>query len=212
MSQVAAPQPAPVRSERAERKRQRILDAAAHCFAASGFSKATVEEIAGAAGVSKALVYHHFRGKEAIFEELLERTLSEWSQVGRIEEHLPADGSMKEALAGMVRASIRYARDNPLVLSVFQLDPTVVQFLGSSATVRRHVDEGRDRLIDAFRRGAERGELRDDLTAEQLADFVRMMMMALIDRVLNPEWLSADDRFVETCIEVLFHGVAPRKS
>ena len=84
MSQ-ATPQALPARSERAERKRQRILDAAAHCFAASGFSKATVEEIAGAAGVSKALVYHHFRGKEAIFEELLERTLTEWAQVSEIE-------------------------------------------------------------------------------------------------------------------------------
>ncbi len=210
MSQ-ATPQAALTRSERAERKRQRILDAAGHCFAARSFSKATVEEIAATAGVSKALVYHHFRGKDAIFEELLERTLSEWAHVGRIDEHLPADGNVRTAIAGMVRASLRYAQGNPLVRSLFQLDPTVVQFVGSSATVRRHAEEGRARLIAAIERGIERGELRGDLDASRVADVARMLMTALIDHILNPERLSAaDDRFVDTCVEVLLHGVTPR--
>jgi hypothetical protein len=31
----------------------------------------------------------------------------------------------------------------------------------------------------------------------------------MIDHLLNPEWLDAsDERFVETCLSVLFHGVA----
>src|SRR5574341_76499 len=98
----ATPQALPQRSERAERTRQRILDAAALCFAGSGFSKTTVEAIAAGAGVSKALVYHHFRAKEAIFEELLERTLSEWARVGHIDEHLQSADSVIDAIAEMV--------------------------------------------------------------------------------------------------------------
>src|SRR5512134_3890312 len=89
-----APQALTQRSDRAERTRQRILDAAAQCFAASGFSRTTVEAIAAGAGVSKALVYHHFRAKEAIFEELLERTLSEWARVSHIDEHRVVGGSV----------------------------------------------------------------------------------------------------------------------
>jgi AcrR family transcriptional regulator len=209
----ATPQALPARSERVERKRQRILDAAGHCFGTSGFSKATVEEIAATAGVSKALVYHHFRGKEAIFEELLERTLTEWARVGSIEEHLAEDGSIRTAIAGMLRASLRYAQNNPLVRSLFQLDPTVVRFVGSSATVHRHVEEGRARMIHAIERAVERGELRGDLEPTRVADVARMLTMALIDHLLNPEWLNVtDDRFVETCLEVLFHGIAPRNA
>jgi AcrR family transcriptional regulator len=205
----AFPQALPARSARVERKRQRILDAAAGCFSASGFSKATVEEIAAGAGVSKALVYHHFRGKEAIFEELLERTLSDWARVGRIDEHLPADGSIPAAIAGMVRASLAYARSNPLVRSLYQFDPLVVRFVGSSSAVRRHADEGRVRLIDAIERGIARGELRTDLEPARVADVARMLIMALIDHLLNPEWLDAsDEHFVESCLEVLFHGIA----
>jgi AcrR family transcriptional regulator len=197
------------RSDRAERTRQRILDAAAQCFAANGFSKTTVEAIAGGAGVSKALVYQHFRAKEAIFEELLERTLTEWSRVGRIDEHLTAGGSVIDALAGMVRASLAYARSNPLVHSLYQFDPLVVSFVGSSAAVRKHSNEGRTRLVDAIRRGIGAGELRSDLDPARVADVARMLIMAMIDHMLNPEWLDAsDERFVETCLEVLFHGVA----
>jgi AcrR family transcriptional regulator len=209
-----SPQTFTPRSDRAERTRQRILDAAAQCFAASGFSKSTVESIAAGAGVSKALVYHHFRAKEAIFEELLERTLTEWARAGRIDEHLSAGGSVIDALAGMVRTSLAYARSNPLVRSLYQFDPLVVSFVGSSAAVRRHSNEGRARLVDAIQRGIDAGELRGDLDPTRVADVARMLIMSLIDHLLNPEWLDAsDDRFVETCLEVLFHGVAaPRRA
>jgi AcrR family transcriptional regulator len=205
----ASPHALPARSERAGRTRQRILDAAAQCFATSGFSKATVEEIAAGAGVSKALVYRHFRGKEAIFEELLERTLSDWARVGRIDEHLPANGSLLDAIARMVRASLAYARGNPLVRSLYRFDPLVVRFVGSSATVRRHAEEGRARLVDAIQRGVASGEMRRDLDPARVADVARMLVMAMIDHLLNPEWLDApDERFVETCLEVLFRGIA----
>lgn len=207
----AAPQALVPRESRAERTRQRILDAAAQCFAASGFSRTTVEEIAARAGVSKALVYHHFRGKEAIFEELLERTLTEWERISRIDEHLTAGGSVVDALGGMVRASLAYARSNPLVRSLYQFDPLVVSFLDSSATVRRHYDEGRVRLVEAIERGVAASDLRGDLDPGRVADVARMLIMAMIDHSLNPAWLdAADDRFVETCLEVLFHGVATR--
>jgi TetR/AcrR family acrAB operon transcriptional repressor len=208
-----SPQALVPRTNRAGRTRQRILDAAAQCFAASGFSRTTVEAIAAGAGVSKALVYHHFRAKEAIFEELLERTLTEWARVGRIDEHLTAGGTLIDALAGMVRDSLAYARSNPLVRSLYQFDPLVVSFVGSSAAVKRHSDEGRARLVDAIQRGVAAGELRGDLDASRVADVARMLIMALIDHLLNPQWLDAsDDRFVETCLEVLFHGVAAPRS
>jgi AcrR family transcriptional regulator len=204
-----SPQALLLRSDRAERTRQRIRDAAAQCFAASGFSRTTVEQIAAGAGVSKALVYHHFRTKEAIFEELLERTLTEWSRVGRIDEHLTAGGTVVDALAGMVRGSLAYARSNPLVRSLYQFDPLVVSFVGSSAAVRKHSNEGRARLVDAIERGVGAGDLRSDLDPARVADVARMLIMAMIDHVLNPEWLDAsDERFVETCLEVLFRGVA----
>lgn len=49
--------------------RARIVDSAMTCFAERGYRSATVREIASRAGVSAALVTHHFGGKEQLRRE-----------------------------------------------------------------------------------------------------------------------------------------------
>jgi AcrR family transcriptional regulator len=203
MSQ-AAPQTSPAPSSRAARTQKRILDSAGHCFAASGYSKTTVEEIAGQAGVSKGIVYHHFRGKEG----LLERITEEWIEVSGLEQWVARSESLEQALSGMVHASLDYARNNPLVRGMFQLDPMVVMGIGSSERLRGLVDESRQRMVRAIENGVASGELRDDLAPERMADVVRMLNMALIEHIVDPEWFDASDQhFVDTCLEVLFRGM-----
>src|SRR5579863_5516439 len=61
-------------AERREASREAILGAAQRLFAEHGFAAVTVDQIAGAAGLAKGAVYHHFPSKEAIFEAAFERT------------------------------------------------------------------------------------------------------------------------------------------
>lgn len=49
--------------------RARIVHSALECFAEHGYAESTVREIAGRAGVSAALVTHHFGGKAALRAE-----------------------------------------------------------------------------------------------------------------------------------------------
>lgn len=207
---MAQPTPlgAPIRIDRAERTRQRLLDAAAQCFASAGFSKTTVEEVAASAGVSKGIVYHHFRGKESILEALLERTLAEWAAVSSIPEQLAGGGSVLAAFERSLRGSLDYARTTPLIRALFQLDPAVVLGLGSSAAVQKSVHEGRVRMVEAVRAGVASGELRAELDPERAADLLRLVTIALIDHLLNPQWIDgSDERLVATCIDVLSRGL-----
>ena len=48
-------------------KRRLILDGARAVFAELGYERATVDQIAARAGVSKATVYNHFQDKKALF-------------------------------------------------------------------------------------------------------------------------------------------------
>jgi AcrR family transcriptional regulator len=195
--------------DRGERTRQRVLDAAGQCFTATSYSKTTVEEIAEKAGVSKGIVYHHFRGKEGILEALIERTLSAWEEVSGVERWIAQEGDLRRAVSGMLQASLRFARSHPLVRALFQLDPLVVMGLGSSAAVQRRISESRVHLVAAIERGIASGELRSDLAAERVADVLRLISFALIEHLLNPQWIdAADERFVDTCVAVFFDGVA----
>ncbi len=57
---------------KSDHTREKILHAALHEFSVHGLAGARVEEIAKAAGVNKAMIYYHFPGKEALFNELFQ--------------------------------------------------------------------------------------------------------------------------------------------
>jgi AcrR family transcriptional regulator len=55
----------------ADGSRARLLAAAATEFAAHGFAGASVDRIATAARLNKAMIYYHFRSKQALYREIL---------------------------------------------------------------------------------------------------------------------------------------------
>ena len=55
--------------------RERVLEAAADVFAEKGFRDATVREIVARAEVNLAAVNYHFRDKERLYAEVLEREM-----------------------------------------------------------------------------------------------------------------------------------------
>jgi AcrR family transcriptional regulator len=207
---MAEPTPltAPLRVDRAERTRQRLLDGAALRFANAGYSRTTVEQIAGAAGVSKAVVYHHFRSKESILEALLERMLTDWAHVSNLQMYLTAGAGVLDAFEHSLRASLDFARKSPLLRALLQLDTAVLLGLGDSAAVQKNMREARGHMIAAVSAGVAAGELRSELDPERAADLLRLVMIALCDHLLFPQWIDAsDDRFVATCIDVLRRGL-----
>src|SRR5919206_835959 len=54
-------------------RRAAILDAALEVFSRRGYNGASIDEIAQAAGISKALIYEHFPSKKDLHISLLER-------------------------------------------------------------------------------------------------------------------------------------------
>lgn len=98
------------RRRSAETRRQ-ILDAAYRVFVRSGFGAASVDEVITEADVSKGALYHHFAGKEAIFQALLA------DHVRRCEEQMTAAvdprATVGENVRSALRASVETARDDP---------------------------------------------------------------------------------------------------
>jgi AcrR family transcriptional regulator len=195
------------RTPRSERTHGRILEAAGRCFAASGYAKATVEEIAAGAGVSKALVYHHFDGKEDVLQAVLERTLDEWHEVSGIDGLADAP-SVLDGIERVQRTTVEYACQQPLLRALFQLDMLVL--IGSNnQAVRDSMERFRQALQLGIERGVKTGEIRGDLDPKRINDVVRILHMALVDHFLNPEWIEGvDESLVSTSLEVLFRGIA----
>jgi AcrR family transcriptional regulator len=194
------------RSERAERKRQRILDSAGHCFAERGFAKTTMDEIAQRAGVSKGLVYSHFSGKEGLLEQVMERTLAEWDEAAS-EVERSATGVL-DALAISHRAAMEYARTNPLLRTLLAEDDRVL-LVGLGEVVRPWLEKWREGLIGRLREGIRAGELRMDLDVEATADVIRALQGGLIDLLTRPGHVDATTpQVLEASVEFMLHGIA----
>src|SRR5690349_24667891 len=75
---AASPKTQPTRKRlSAEDRRSAILDAALEVFSRRGYNGASIDEIATAAGISKALIYEHFPSKKDLHVSLLERHTQE---------------------------------------------------------------------------------------------------------------------------------------
>jgi AcrR family transcriptional regulator len=59
------------RAEQGRATREHIVAVATRLFAEQGYEDTSIEDVLGAAGVSRGALYHHFAGKEALFEAAL---------------------------------------------------------------------------------------------------------------------------------------------
>lgn len=76
-------------SPRAAATRQTILDAARACFAERGLAATTTREIARRAGVTQPLVHHYFGTKDALFDAVLEASVSDYDDAQAQQWALP---------------------------------------------------------------------------------------------------------------------------
>jgi AcrR family transcriptional regulator len=76
--------------------RDEILDAAAELFTTQGFANTSTRSIADAVGIRQSSLYHHFKTKDDILEELLTGTVSGGLKFARAVAAVP----QAEALAG----------------------------------------------------------------------------------------------------------------
>jgi AcrR family transcriptional regulator len=72
-----APATKPRRRLPAKERRAAILESALEVFAKRGYNGSSIDEIAQAAGVSKALIYEHFPSKKHLHQSLLEEQVQE---------------------------------------------------------------------------------------------------------------------------------------
>ncbi len=80
-----------------DKRREAILEAAAHLYARRGFQGASIADLAKAAGTSKSLIYHYFPSKDDILHETMASHLDalvaaagEATQSGSAEDKLRA--------------------------------------------------------------------------------------------------------------------------
>jgi AcrR family transcriptional regulator len=132
--------------------RQRILEAAARCFAKSGFARTRIEDVAAEARVSRALVYHHCGSKEELARQVQEHMLEEWSAA--VDRAIAGAASAGDALAAWLRVNLADLRRRPLLHAILADAAILASFdpyLDVSA--ERHLEAATRLLVAGLRQG-----------------------------------------------------------
>lgn len=102
--------------------RERILNAALHCFAQNGYEAASISDIASQLGISKGALYRHFANKRAILDAIIARMAQQDAERAREyavpEAEFSADGEAyrqtdPEAIVRFAIAQFHYWTEDP---------------------------------------------------------------------------------------------------
>ncbi|WP_188190733.1 TetR/AcrR family transcriptional regulator [Nonomuraea sp. SYSU D8015] len=112
-----------LKAERGAATRDRVLAIATRLFAERGYDDTSIETVLQETGLSKGALYHHYAGKEALFEAVLEATES---AVGvKIMEAVRGITDPAASLKAGVLAWIRLAGD-PVIKQIVLIDAPAV--------------------------------------------------------------------------------------
>ncbi len=102
-----------------DERRSTLLDAARDVILRFGYRKATLEDVAVEAGVSRATVYNYFTSKEEVFQAIIQREVEQLRSVMLVtaDPETPPD----ERLLEFVRAHFRHLRAVRTLYQVTQI-------------------------------------------------------------------------------------------
>jgi TetR/AcrR family transcriptional regulator len=119
-------------SDKQENARERIIDASIRLFLAKGFVGATTKELTEAAGVAKGTLYWHFKSKDEILEEILEKFSVELYDAA-FEAVKAGKGGFTERFKVLYRFITEFAREKKDLLLVSSTVLGEIAGTGSSA-------------------------------------------------------------------------------
>ena len=160
-----------------------LTDIALGVFAERGYDAASMDDVARAAGITKASIYHHVAGKEALLERGLRRALDALFAV--LEEGGASHGTAMERLRYIVH------RVAEITLALQPALTVLFRIRGNTAVERDAIERRRtfDRIVTALVREAQRaGDARSDVDAGILTRLVFGMSNSVV------EWYRSDGR------------------
>lgn len=184
-------------------KRATIIDAVAVAVAEGGPGRATVAEIAGRAGVSRATIYRHFPGgRNELVVALAEREVVRFA--GLVSAEIGHADDLGSGLRSALLTGARHLDENRMLQTSLELGP--VELAEALAPV---APEGRRLVRDAIARRLVAGGA-DTMAATRDADYLSRLLLSFVE---NPGfWDFADGDEVDELVRSHFLAALQRPS
>jgi AcrR family transcriptional regulator len=152
-------------------RRDELLDLAATMFAERGLRATTVRDIADSAGILSGSLYHHFKSKEQMVEEVL-RDFLDWLFT-RYEEIVGREADPLERVKGLFMTSFEAIEDRHAQVVIYQDEAKRLSGLPQFEFVDARNREQRRMWVDILKQGIKEGCFRPDIDVDLVYRFIR---------------------------------------
>ena len=193
-----------LREETRTERRQSLIDAAWQCAAIRGFSDLTVDEVCGAAGVSKGAFYGYFQHKQELLLALLEDDAIALD--AELERITLTSASGVDRLRRFAQAMLSHGDDPARV----QVRADLWADLLTEPSVRRHLAVVTQRRRERVRAWIEEAIASGEL-AEIPANALASILLALADGLILHAALDPGGfrwRNIRRAIDLMLAGIA----
>jgi AcrR family transcriptional regulator len=152
-------------------RRDELLDLAATMFAERGLRATTVRDIADSAGILSGSLYHHFKSKEQMVEEVL-RDFLDWL-FSRYEEIVGSEDDPLERVRELFMVSFEAIEHRHAQVVIYQDEAKRLSALAQFGFVDVRNREQRKMWVDVLKQGVAEGCFRPDLDVDLVYRFIR---------------------------------------
>ncbi len=152
-------------------RRDELLELAATMFAERGLRSTTVRDIADSAGILSGSLYHHFKSKEQMAEEVL-RDFLDWL-FARYQEIVDGEADPLERVKGLFMASFEAIEHRHAQVVIYQDEAKRLSALPQFAFVDARNREQRKMWLDVLKQGVAQRCFRPDLDVDLVYRFIR---------------------------------------
>jgi AcrR family transcriptional regulator len=188
--------------------RSRILEVARAAFVERGFADVSMQEIANAAGLTKAAIYYHFTDKEALFEQVLIGELDRL--IVGVAAQLAPGPPLRDQLYRVARFAFETGRGD-----FGRLLADAHRYCASDRlwAIKDHVNHPYSLIRGAFEQAQQRGEIRAVDLDVTLALFFGMLAGQLKGPEFGPVIAKSAEELADLVADMVMHGIAadPRR-
>jgi AcrR family transcriptional regulator len=152
-------------------RRDELLVLAATMFAERGLRATTVRDIADSAGILSGSLYHHFKSKEQMVEEVL-RDFLDWL-FDRYQKVIATEPNPLERLKGLFMASFEAIEHRHAQVVIYQDEAKRLSSLPQFDFVDARNKEQRKMWLDLLNEGVKQGYFRPDIDVDVVYRFIR---------------------------------------
>ena len=158
-----------------QNSKEKIIEAAVEVFFEKGFDAASMREIAEKAGLTKPMIYYHFKNKEALYVALLEENLELFYQ--GLESLLTKDSDPQTTLSAIIDHFEQTFAKDARVYNIIQREISGNGHYVALLTEKYFIKVSQ-RIAGFLQQGQQQGFIRPDLDA-QLAEVSLVSILLL---------------------------------